>query len=174
MSDIKTSVNWPSLRQAYGSAEKIPLLLSNHEWKELWDSLCHQGTIYSASLAAIPYLLEISSSNQQKDRAEALRLMSAILVSTEWSGLPAATPEVVSQYHSSFSKVGDTLLSAIHDFSDDQDIYIFLAAIAAINGKAKIGYNLLHANDQIVCPNCESFFPRYYDFDEAYNFNVDN
>jgi hypothetical protein len=66
--------HWATLHQAYGSAKTIPPLLraleSNpfirHEsaggnvWFELWSALCHQGTIYTASYAAVPHIVRIA------------------------------------------------------------------------------------------------------------------
>ena len=60
---------WASLRDAYGSAELVPALLAAAEEAgtdegdrrdDLWSRLCHQGTVYSASYAALPALAEMS------------------------------------------------------------------------------------------------------------------
>lgn len=65
------NINWNLLQDAYGDASKIPELLNkvfadkqtqiesiSEQWFELWSRLCHQGTIYSASLAAVPLVVE--------------------------------------------------------------------------------------------------------------------
>ena len=59
--------DWKQLRHAYGSAEDLPYLLrqmfpdpSAPVWNELWSCLCHQDTVYSASFAALPVLLEMA------------------------------------------------------------------------------------------------------------------
>jgi len=60
---------WASLRDAYGSAEKVADLLATvatsgtdegGPWNDLWSRLCHQGTVYSASYAALPMLTQMS------------------------------------------------------------------------------------------------------------------
>lgn len=62
---------WEQLRHAYGAADDIPELLQDvienpyergDSWKEgvwfkLWSALCHQGDIYTASIAAVPHLV---------------------------------------------------------------------------------------------------------------------
>ena len=55
--------DWAELQHAYGSAEDVPALLAaaaetsdetGKVWDDLWSRLCHQGTVYSASRAALP------------------------------------------------------------------------------------------------------------------------
>lgn len=63
---------WTELQHAYGSASDIPDLLreiqrrpgkqckyNEDPWGTLWSSLCHQGTIYSASIAAVPHIVSV-------------------------------------------------------------------------------------------------------------------
>ena len=65
------SNKWNKLNHAYGSADDIPELLKavysnpysqNHSessdfWFKLWSALCHQGDVYSGSIAAVPHLV---------------------------------------------------------------------------------------------------------------------
>lgn len=84
--------DWASLRDAYGSAEGVPDLLaaaaaSSSEddglWDELWGRLCHQGTVYSASYAALPKLAEIAGNHEPSGYVAALHLAAAIIASTD-------------------------------------------------------------------------------------------
>ena len=62
------AVDWSLVSTAYGSAVDVPSLLDRlkspnssdrrEAIDELWGCLCHQGTVYSASAAAVPFLLE--------------------------------------------------------------------------------------------------------------------
>lgn len=63
------SPRWSELRDAYGSATRIPDLLrqlsalpddngSSEPWFSLWSAFAHQGDVYSASFAAVPYVIE--------------------------------------------------------------------------------------------------------------------
>src|SRR5665647_2198853 len=61
---------WSLLQDAYGPADRVPGLLARASaetdlvadvWGELWSRLCHQGTVYSASYAAIPWLAIMAS-----------------------------------------------------------------------------------------------------------------
>lgn len=63
------SPQWRELRHAYGQADDLPALLRQlyecpfdhpamHQvWLDLWGRLCHQGDIYSASIAAVHHLV---------------------------------------------------------------------------------------------------------------------
>jgi hypothetical protein len=61
-------VDWSRLSTAYGPATDVPELLarlysrqeSNRQEaiRDLWSALCHQETVYEASAAAVPFLLE--------------------------------------------------------------------------------------------------------------------
>jgi hypothetical protein len=64
-----SSPRWGELRDAYGSAVKIPELLrqllnlpsdngSSEPWFSLWSALAHQGDMYPASFAAVPHVIE--------------------------------------------------------------------------------------------------------------------
>ena len=65
------SPEWRRLNHAYGSAENLPELLQvisggtgetgpgeDEAWSELWSSLCHQGDVYTASVAATPHVIQ--------------------------------------------------------------------------------------------------------------------
>ncbi|MDZ7617237.1 MAG: PBS lyase, partial [Patescibacteria group bacterium] len=63
------TVDWASLRHAYGEATDVPGLLSallspdpklrEEATCELFGNIWHQGTVYPASAAAVPFLYEL-------------------------------------------------------------------------------------------------------------------
>jgi hypothetical protein len=82
-------VDWTSLRHAYGTAADVPALLNNlspdpadEVWGELWSRICHQGSVYSASFAALPALADVAARWHPKQRVEPLALAGCILAST--------------------------------------------------------------------------------------------
>jgi hypothetical protein len=82
--------DWKKLKHAYGSAEDIPELLAqvtpgpeSEVWTELVSRLCHQGSVYSASFAALPYLTEIAARWRPEERLEPLFLAASILSSDD-------------------------------------------------------------------------------------------
>jgi hypothetical protein len=68
---------WGELRDAYGNASKITELLrqlsalpgdngNSEPWFSLWSALAHQGDVYSASFAAVPYVVEAIASSPDR------------------------------------------------------------------------------------------------------------
>src|SRR6516164_7904555 len=83
-------VEWTSLRHAYGAAGDVPALLdsltpdpADEVWGELWSRICHQGSVYSASFAALPALADAAARWQPKQRAQPLGLAGCILASQD-------------------------------------------------------------------------------------------
>jgi hypothetical protein len=72
---------WQELKHAYGSAADIPGLLEvlreesteeerKEAWEEVWSALCHQETVYEATYAAVPHLVEVAKGAKTlKERA---------------------------------------------------------------------------------------------------------
>jgi hypothetical protein len=84
--------DWAGLRDAYGPAADIPALLASAEaqdaddgeaWNDLYGRLFHQGTVYSASYAAIPALAAMTSRHQPAGNMAPLHLAAAIIASTD-------------------------------------------------------------------------------------------
>lgn len=69
--DRLDEAGWAGLSHAYGSAEDVPALLrqagsggdgAGDAISELYGSLFHQGTVYPATAAAVPFLAELARS----------------------------------------------------------------------------------------------------------------
>jgi len=78
--------DWNALDDAYGSAATVGALLEEldagtgeADWDVLWSHLCHQSTVYSASLQALPYLLRAALKAVPAQRIEPLVLAGAIV-----------------------------------------------------------------------------------------------
>jgi hypothetical protein len=85
--------DWTTLKHAYGSAADVAALLDQLSpdpeasvWEELWSRLCHQGTVYSASFAALPVLGDVADQWKPKDRSQLLALAGSILASSDVHG----------------------------------------------------------------------------------------
>jgi hypothetical protein len=139
-------IDWSKVTDSRGTAEQVPILLARVEreqdpesWDELWDRLCLLGeTVFPASLAALPHLVALATSNTR-----ALELAGAIVRAAQQQGtgdaLPADYTNSVAQlqtlidaylrsrpddYHRAFRDLlatqGQHLWSAaIGDFEDD-------------------------------------------------------
>src|SRR5579871_1666333 len=82
-------IDWSALEDAYGTAEEVPnnlrMLASEHSQdrldalESLWSMICHQGTIYSSTLYAVPFLLEFASLPDHPNRCEILVMLANII-----------------------------------------------------------------------------------------------
>ncbi|WP_416972837.1 hypothetical protein [Streptomyces sp. 4F14] len=81
------TTDWARLTHAYGSAVDTPGLFARLDggpgdkavWAALWSSLCHQGTVYDASFAALPLLTDIAMGRSPGGRDEALLMAGHIV-----------------------------------------------------------------------------------------------
>jgi hypothetical protein len=81
-------VDWSRLTHAYGKATDLPLVLDergassaakrSRALARIGASICHQGTLYTATAPAAVALVEGVASAKPKDRAAILRLLGAI------------------------------------------------------------------------------------------------
>ncbi|HKR63428.1 MAG TPA: hypothetical protein VJZ00_06820 [Thermoanaerobaculia bacterium] len=67
-------------------------------WDELWGRICHQGTVYSASFAALPILVRTAAQWSPADRFMPLMLAAHILASNDGSPVRASS-EPARQEH---------------------------------------------------------------------------
>ncbi|MFE1314776.1 hypothetical protein [Streptomyces sp. NPDC058755] len=101
-------VAWPELGHAYGPADDVPGLLravtggdeeaAAEAEQELWGSIVHQGTVYEATVAAVPFLARFAAAGVR--RANLLGMLGAIAESADEHGLDqpgAARAAVVAQ-----------------------------------------------------------------------------
>jgi hypothetical protein len=82
------SIDWASLRHAYGSAGDVPGLIralasSDDEQRkqavyELFGNIWHQGTVYPATAAAVPYLYELLSAPGIPAKSDIAGLLASI------------------------------------------------------------------------------------------------
>jgi hypothetical protein len=84
------SVNWSQLNHAYGPADDVPLLLRQLQstdpeiylaaLDECWSCIYHQGTRYSASAQAVPFLYSLLDHQATKNRHNLLYLVTALAI----------------------------------------------------------------------------------------------
>lgn len=148
--------DWSQLKHAYGSAEDIPALFerlgsepSDELWNDLSSRLCHQGSVYSASFAALADLGSLAGQPGQ-NRDNALLLAGAIL---------AGADEETRRTHADAIEI---LRSIAHDRihqTAEPNLYIrLLQAATALDGvPGWFGYleGLADETYEMFCPSCE-------------------
>lgn len=81
-------INWGNYDHAYGPADDVPglirgLLSESAEereniWYELYGNLWHQGTIYEATIHAVPFFLELLQDKDTPDRFKILSYLGSL------------------------------------------------------------------------------------------------
>ena len=116
--------DWASLRDAYGRADRVGELLDRAEaddravWDELWSRLCHQGTVYSASYAALPRLTEIAERRPPAVYVEPLHLATAIMSSTDGPEQPGTVRASYAEQASVLNRIAAKSLTVAADSAD--------------------------------------------------------
>ncbi|QNS02810.1 HEAT repeat domain-containing protein [Streptomyces xanthii] len=89
------SFPWDSVSHAYGSADDVPVLLraltdpddeaAEDALSELYGSVLHQGTVYTATAAAVPFLARIAAAGHRA--GDVLALLGGMAESGDESGM---------------------------------------------------------------------------------------
>jgi hypothetical protein len=92
------AVDWAALGHAYGSAEDVPWLLRQvrstdpkvrrDALDELLFTIVHQGTRYSATAPAVPFLVELATAPDTHERARLVNLLAYAAVGYDEASLP--------------------------------------------------------------------------------------
>ncbi|MFF7991408.1 hypothetical protein ACFZDG_16650 [Kitasatospora xanthocidica] len=156
--------DWSRLSHAYGAADDIPALLGriaaepNAElWSDLWSALCHQGSVYSASFAALPWLTGTAESGNREQAVNALVLAGAIVAGT---GQSHGAGDVRTEHAAEIA----TLLRTVDQYrrtAPDRGEYIHLMeAMLAFEGvvgwSEDLAWGLGNEEYGISCPDCEA------------------
>jgi hypothetical protein len=133
---------WAELQHAYGSAKDTPELLrrvyddpdDSDAWYELWGSICHQGTAYQASFAAVPHLVAIAERSAACDRADALSLVACIVISAYY--IP---PDLSAEFREALGRIPTLAAETLGQVEEDQARHLIVALAA--------GHECVHATD---------------------------
>ncbi|TGN73979.1 hypothetical protein E5083_24720 [Streptomyces bauhiniae] len=156
--------DWSKLSHAYGSAEDIPALLDRIAsepkpdlWSDLWSALCHQGSVYPASFAALPWLADVADSDDREQAVNALTLAGAIMAGAE-------QPHGAGDVRTDHAVEVETLLAAVNQHlrvtSDRTDYIHLLEAMLGFEGvvgwSEDLAWGLGNEEYEVDCPGCEA------------------
>jgi hypothetical protein len=158
------TTDWSQLTHAYGPASDLPRLFAgvgdpesaDEAWEELWAALCHQGTVYSASFAALPVLAEIAAGRAPGDGGQAIALAGRIVGAEQQTHAPgyvrATYPAAIAELH---RLAGERV--AARPFAGGEDEFLcWLEDLVAFEGVPVWGENLRREGYPVVCPACAS------------------
>ena len=155
--------NWPGLRDVYGSAADIPALLDDAAaatdwdapvWRELWQRLCHQGSVAPASYAALPALARIAESRADLALDPALFLAASIIASR---GGPPEISDVRSVYAVQITALRPVAEYKLELVTERADVLYALEVVAAFEDLSIWQRDLDRlVNDEVEldCPSC--------------------
>ena len=155
--------DWASLQDGYGSAEHVTALLAAANdagtdqggvWDDLWGRLCHQGTVHSASYAALPALTKMSLQHAASGYVAALHLAAAIIASNDGPGDSAS---VRQRYENEIAELRTVAARNLQHAKDDIEFVYGLQALMAFEDGGVWQRNLQCIADgelELDCPSC--------------------
>ncbi|MBX9395263.1 hypothetical protein K4749_17080 [Streptomyces sp. TRM72054] len=153
------TLDWSRLKHAYGSASDLPRLfdeigdpeLADEAWEELWASLYHQGSVYTASFAALPVLTDIAAGRKPGGRWQALGLAGRIVVEEQQLHEPgyvqARYPAAINELH----QMTQNHVMARPFEGDEDDFLYWLEHLLAFEGVPIWRRNLRRDEYPVVC-----------------------
>jgi hypothetical protein len=149
-----SAVNWKAMSHAYGSAENIPILLLRAEndtrgghvdgstWFELWSALCHQGDTYTASYAAVPFLVQLAERPNYQSQYDPLLLAASIEVSMLEGNGPDMPDDLVMTYRNALAHGLDLAERALKQPLDRIAQRAYRGCVAAFLGQSLTARNI--------------------------------
>ncbi|MBK3562795.1 hypothetical protein [Streptomyces sp. MBT62] len=153
-----TTIDWSELTHAYGSAEDIPGLFArlggsedDAVWQELWGSLCHQGSVYDASWAAMPTLVDIALERAPGGPIQAVTMAGLITTDPD--------EDCHKRHASEIGQLLDVARRLRADPTQDAHTFVYLQmAVLAFEGGSVWAEALEGVNSEeydLECPECE-------------------
>lgn len=160
------SERWSTLSHAYGSAGDVPAKLREIKRRGfdvetdadlLWGDLCHQGTVYTATYAAVPHIFELIDGDRSLEDRIMLLLFLGEVAST--SDISICLEHLRPAYEEAVTAAEHHAVELLeHPGIKDRDFNHLLLAVWALNGRDGWPYFLEWAlvNDelQVKCPHC--------------------
>jgi hypothetical protein len=156
--------DWSKVSHAYGSAEDIPALLDRiasgpkpELWSDLWSALCHQGSVYSASFAALPWLAGVAGSDDREQAVNALALAGAIMAGAEQ---PHGAGDVRAQHAAEIESLLAAVNQQLRTPSDRTNYIHLLEAMLGFEGvvgwSEDLAWGLGNEEYEVDCPGCQT------------------
>ena len=164
------STRWSELQHAYGSASNIPPLLERlrtlpkadgqaEPWFTLWSALAHQGDVYSASFAAVPYVVEALAANPSEADPAFFQFPAWVEICRAKSQI--AIPQDLKQsYFESLARLPSLVAQASSRQWEAGFLACALSAIAAAKGQHAIAEAVLEISSHQVA---EKFLEWHFD-----------
>src|SRR5690606_3004839 len=150
-------VDWSMLHHAYGAAADVPALLERirmfpeesdwqaEPWFSLWSALYHQGDIYSASIAAVPFIVSTLATAPEKATLSFYLLPASIAVADSVNRVSVA-PDIRRSYSEALLELGAIASAALPSIADPDIAKAAQAAALVSAGDFQQASDLLEAD----------------------------
>jgi len=151
-----TAHAWATLDDAYGKADRIPALLReldslppSDSWRSepyysLWSALYHQGSVFSGSCAALPYLMHFITTHAQAPQAFGLLQLVVCIEAARANGNGPRLPfSLSSSYEMAIRRLPETVVKLLPIVSGIGDTRILCAAIAVAAKHTELAMSIL-------------------------------
>lgn len=152
--------DWSRLTHAYGAADDIPGLFARLDggqedekvWQDLWAALCHQGTVYEASYAALLILAAIAAGRAPGARDQAVLMAGLIVAEADTEERGRYATEVAE-----LLSVARSCLAAVPAEAPETFVYL-TQSMLAFQGVPMWSQNLelMFEEFEAECPRCEA------------------
>ena len=165
------SAQWNELTDAYGPAGDIPGLLKqlsdfpsgenyrDEPWFSLWSALCHQGDVYSASFAAVPFMVAAIERDPLRASFNFFSLPASIEVARV-ENKTTVPQELETDYFVAMAKLPSLALPLLCPGCDKTLCQALLAANAAAVGQHSYAKLLLEIDSDSILETLDWFYSR--------------
>jgi hypothetical protein len=154
------SHRWSELRHAYGAAGDTPALLRQlsslpasggeaEPWFSIWNSLAHQGDVYSASFAAVPHVVAVLATAPGKADSSYFQFPAWVEVCRRQKRVPIPV-DLELAYSAALARLPRLVAEAATEPWSPELLSCALAAIAAAKGSASVAEAVLELRPEVA------------------------
>jgi hypothetical protein len=154
------SPRWADLTHAYGPASDIPALLrvleklpecrgEEEPWFTLWSALAHQGDVYSASFAAVPYVVKALATDPARADSAYFQFPAWVEICRHRKGV-TIPQDLKSAYDAALRQLPTLVAAAAAREWDSAFLRSALSAIAASKGHADVAEAVLELDSEVT------------------------
>src|SRR5262245_20537797 len=155
--------DWKDLHHAYGAASDVPKLLQDlalnpqpkssydsEPWFMLWSSLCHQGTVYTASYAAVPHIVDIGLTSTGPIDFSFFQLPACIEIARAKGRGPTLPEHLAGAYLAALKQLHECAFKHASDEWDEGMALSVAAALAAAQGQLRVAEAIINLDGELM------------------------
>jgi hypothetical protein len=156
---------WSELTHAYGPAIDIPPKLARLKVEpakadvtfrqlDLWSALDHQSSVYTATFAAIPHLVDAAKTLPPEKRVELFAFVGCSVADAALPRTPAIPEYLRPAYEKAIVEGTELLAQTLLCTLDMDTTRWLLGAMAALKGHTQLSHVITGLDCFVTCPSC--------------------